>query len=165
MERRTKAVFTAQISAEEVGSDGLEYYIEASDGDNTAIFPPSAPEIPLSVIVCATDDRDAPKRPKSARAKGDTLTWSSGKGDAYWYRIYRSKDLGFTPGPASLLTYVDKGTTRFKDNGEGLDGSKLKGFWYYRVTAVDKWGNESPATRAVAMNQVKPRKETPNHKL
>jgi len=165
MERRIKAVFTAQLSAEEVGSDGLEYYIEASDGDNTAIFPPSAPEMPLSVIACATDDRDAPKRPKSARAKGDTLTWSSGKGDVYWYRIYRSEVPGFKPGPASVLTYVDKGTRKFKDNGEGFDGSKFKGSRYYRVTAVDKRGNESPATRAVAIDQVKSRKGTPKHKL
>jgi hypothetical protein len=47
------------------------------------------------------------------------------------------------------VTFIDAGTTRFRDNGEGFDGMRLKGDWYYRITAVDRLGNESTASGAV----------------
>jgi hypothetical protein len=40
----------------------------------------------------------------------------------------------------------------FIDNRENFDGSKLRGTWYYRITAVDRLGNESAAGHAVAVD-------------
>ncbi len=152
MERRTKAVFVAQIPAREIGSEGLEYYIGASDGDSVSVFPATAPEMPFSLVTYSVDDREPPKQPQTISVRRDTLTWSTSPGHVYWYRIYRSADENFMTGPATFVTYVEKGTTSFKDNGEGFDGSKLTGTWYYRVTAIDKADNESAPSPAMAVN-------------
>ncbi len=45
MTRRVRAIFTAQIPKRDVTASGLEYYVEASDGSNVALYPVSAPAI------------------------------------------------------------------------------------------------------------------------
>ena len=45
------------------------------------------------------------------------------------------------------MTYISAITNSFKDIGEGFDGAKLKGNWYYRVTAVDKAGFEGLSSK------------------
>ncbi|MCX6134280.1 MAG: carbohydrate-binding protein [Ignavibacteriales bacterium] len=149
MDRRTKAVFAAEIPGTDLTGKGVQYYIEASDGTNTAVYPPSSPAAPLSIAVSAASDSKWPLCPANIGLKERKLTWDSIGKDAFWYRIYRSNKPGFKAGPANLVTYVAAGTTGFKDNGEGFDGAALKGDWYYRVTAVSRSGVESPATPAV----------------
>ncbi len=150
MARRVKAVFTAQIPPREVGPNGLEYYIEASDGSNTGFFPVSAPVMPLSLVTYSSGRARVPASPESLSVSGQTLSWSVSPG-AFWYRIYRSNRSGFQPGPDTLLTYVAADTTSFRDNGLDFAGQKLTGTWYYRVTAVNKAGRESRATRAMGV--------------
>jgi len=148
MVRRTKAVFALRIPGKNVTPGGLEYYVEASDGDRKALYPPSGADMPLSVIVEGGKSGAGPGKVKLS-ADGGTLTWGTvGKG-AFWYKIYRSTDPSFSPGPENFLTYVESGTTKFRDNGEGWDGKNLSGVWYYRVTAVDREGNESEPRAAV----------------
>ena len=51
MTRRVKSVFAAAIPAAAMGGSSIEYYVEASDRDNVARFPASAPQQSLSLIV------------------------------------------------------------------------------------------------------------------
>jgi hypothetical protein len=149
MDRKVKAIFAAEIPAREVTQLGLEYYIEASDGTNSSLFPPSAPEVLLSVVTTSmTRPKELPS-PAAPGVKDQRLTWSSTSMEAFWYRIYRSNRPDFKAGPANFVTYVAAGTTGFKDNGEGFDGMALKGDWYYRVTAVSRFGIESPPSPAL----------------
>ena len=149
MIRRVKSVFVADIACQELSPTGLEYYIEASDGNNTAVFPASSPAMPLSLVATDSRDQTPPGRPGELAVKDQTLHWSPATGDVFSYRIYRGSNPDFSPGPATLLTYVDKSTTRFKDGAAGFDGQPLRGVWYYRVSAVDFAGNEGPAAPAV----------------
>jgi hypothetical protein len=157
MTRRVKAVFTAQIPAREISAGGLEYYVQASDGSNLALFPLSAPAIPLSLVACpssgwanTTDRANVPVSPDFLSASNQTLSWTPSLG-AFWYRIYRSDRPGFEPGPDTLLTYVASDTTSFRDNGLDFAGRNLTGPCYYRVTAVDKNDLESAPTKAAAL--------------
>jgi hypothetical protein len=152
MTRRVKAVFTAQILAREVTASGVEYYVEASDGSNVAVFPASAPAMPISLVTYTTGSASVPASPGLLSAKGQVLSWTTSP-RAFWYRIYRSDRAGFEAGPDTLLTYVAAGTTSFHDNGFDLAGRKLTGTWYYRVTAVDKNDRESAPTKAAAVTR------------
>jgi hypothetical protein len=151
MTRRVKAVFTAQIPARAVGASGLEYYVEASDGSNAALFPVSAPAMPISLVAYTTAGMvSVPASPTSLSSTDRVLSWPPSPG-AFWYRIYRSDHPGFEAGPDTLLTYVASDTTSFRDNGLDFAGRKLAGTWYYRVTAADKDDRESAPTKAAAV--------------
>ncbi len=154
MKRRVKAVFAVEIPANAITAAGLEYYVEADDGDNLAVYP-NAPlqltnwtQTPLSLVVWPARPH-TPAAPGDFRADGDAIAWSAPAGEVFWYRIYRSQQADFQPGPDTFLTYVAKGTTRFRDASEDFAGRKRQGAWYYRVTAVSKDDFESPPTAAV----------------
>jgi hypothetical protein len=150
MSRRVKAVFTAQVPSRDVGASGLEYYVEASDGSNVALFPVSAPAEPLSLVTFSAGRASVPTSPDSLSAHDQTLSWTPSPG-AFWYRIYRSDRSSVAPGPGTFLTYVAAGNTSFRDNGLDFAGRKLTGTCYYRVTAADKDDRESAPTRAVGV--------------
>lgn len=152
MERKTKAVFASGIPAATLRAKGVEYYIEASDGDNVAIFPPSSPVVTLSIVASPSTNRDSPASPSSVEAKDQKLSWRSAGGDIYWYRIYRSRQSDFKPGPATYVTFVAGTTTGFKDNGEGFDGTALKGDWFYSIGVMSRSGVESPSTPPVRIS-------------
>ena len=149
MVRKVKAIFAVAIPASELTTDGIEYYVEGSDGDNNAIYPVSAPGMPLSLVTYEVRGEKPPSKPRRVEAQEGMLRWTPAEGNVFWYRIYRSRRPDFQPGPANFVTYVQGGATNFRDSAEGFDGWRLKGRWYYRVTAMDKWGNESIATPAV----------------
>lgn len=117
MTRRVRSVFAAEIPGSEVTVAGLEYYIAATDGDNPAVFPPSAPALPLSLVVTAASGGTPPGRPGGLVVKDQTLQWNPGGGEVFVYRIYRGRQPDFAPGGATLVTYVDKDTTRFDWHG------------------------------------------------
>ena len=148
MTRRVKAVFTARIRARDVSANGLEYYVEASDGSNLARFPISAPAMPLSLVTCVTGSASGLASLNSLSSKDQTLSWSAYP-SAFWYRIYRGDRRRFRAGPDTALTYVASGTTTFRDNGLDFAGRKLTDASYYRLTAVDKDDRESAPTKAV----------------
>lgn len=148
MTRRVKAIFDAAIPARAVTDAGLEYFVEANDGDNTGVFPVSAPAQSWSMTVEAADKPSLAEEPVALHSRNKALEWPAAPG-AFIYRIYRSQGPDFTPGPENLLTYVAaESAPRFEDNGEDFAGRPLQGGWYYRVTAVDRNGCEgrpSPA--------------------
>lgn len=146
MTRRVRAIFVADIPGRQIAPASLEYYVWATDDDNQAVFPTSAPETPLSLVATNAGDSEAPGAIGRLEARGRSLQWSPADGDAFWYRIYRGDRPDFTPAAAALVTYVDKETTRFEDVAPGFEGMPLKGKMYYRVTAVDFAGNESPTS-------------------
>ena len=149
MRRRARAVFAAAIPPADMNSEGLEYFIEACDGDNTACFPPSAPGRTLSVIACQAENNATPAPPSNPGSSGQTLSWTSASGSVLSYRIYRASDSDFQPGPENFLTYVAKDTTTFTDNGLDFDSHPLQGTRFYRISAMDKAGNESMPTASV----------------
>ena len=151
MSRRVKATFIAQIPANVIGAEGIEYYISASDGDNQGVFPANAPEQPLSLV-----QENAPVHlnlisPKVLVA-GQALRWQPVKGACY-YQIYRSAQRDFVPGPQNSLTYLASGAAlSYTDNGFDFQGKPMNGNWYYWLRAVDRYGYESPASPAVVVN-------------
>jgi len=149
MDRKVKAIFAAEIPGREITDHGVEYYVEAGDGTNKGSFPATGAEQPLSLVACSATTGSAPKAPENCVVRSGSLTWEAGDKSVYWYRIYRSSEPNFKPGPATFVTFVAAGTTSFKDNGEGFDGVRLKGDWYYRVTSVSKVGTESKESQAI----------------
>ena len=148
MTRLVKAVFAAQLPGAALGATGLEYYIKASDGANTAVFPASAPAVPLSLVSYPAKMASAPPSPASLFVKDQTLSWMPCKG-AFWYRIYRSNHARFEPGADTFLTYVDKDTTTFRDNDFDYAGGKRTEPSYYRITAATKEDQESAPSAPV----------------
>ena len=152
MRRRVKAVFAAAIPAAEVGPAGMEYYVESSDGDNVARFPPDSPRMPLSLVSSPPSAGGRLLPPRNPRADEGAILWDPpAAGSVFWYRIYRGRQPNFPTGPDTLLTYVAKGAVRFTDNGFDLTGRKRAGAWYYRISALDKEGRESDPTPAVSI--------------
>ena len=80
MARRVKAVFTAETPSSVVGSSGLEYYIQASDSSNLALFPASAPAQPLSLVTCSAGRASVLASPGMLTATGQTLSWAPSHG-------------------------------------------------------------------------------------
>jgi hypothetical protein len=104
----------------------------------------SSPRIPLWPIWtsapdsgCSVDNLSpAPPAPLSGRVEDGRvfLAWTAGaESDLAAYRVYRGGSPGSPPTAANLV--VETRTTRF-DEPETAEG-------YYRVTAVDRHGNES----------------------
>ncbi len=148
MQRRTKAVFDGRIPAQEVTDRLIEYYIRASDGSNSAVFPATAPTVNLTTVVYTVQSK-TPRPPRNITADCRQLLWRAGDDTAHWYRIYRSKDADFEMSMATFLTYVGQDTTRFEDIGLDFDGRPLNGTWFYRITAVNRHGNESNPTGSI----------------
>lgn len=151
MERRTRAVFGARLNGSLMTKAGLEYFVQASDGDNSSHYPAAAPQRPLSVIASTTSDETAPAAPRNVRVAEQFIEWETPASDLFWQRIYRSRDKDFEPSAANMMTYVPKGINRFKDHGLDWNGQPLTGTWYYRITTQDKSDNESAATPPVAI--------------
>jgi len=78
----------------------------------------------------------------------NSIRWKATTG-AFWYRIYRGNKPDFKPGPENFVTYVTASMLSFIDGAPGFDGKPLSGNQFYRITAVDKTGNESVASESV----------------
>ncbi len=151
MERRTKAVFCGLIPPTEISPAGIEYYIRASDGTNSSVFPATADEVALTAVVYGTG-QEQPGRPGRISVEGRSINWQGHNDqEAHWYRIYRSNTSDFVPSAANFLSYVGGDTERFEDLGLDFKGRRLNGKWYYRVTAVCRQGHESQATESVSV--------------
>lgn len=155
MDRRVKATFTADIDSSPFEDTGIEYYVVVSDGKNSAVWPATGGEDKLNAVctVAASADCTAPLTPANVQAENGKLTWSAAADDVFQYRIYRSDQPSFTPNSATFVTYVEAGTTSFKDVNRGFDGKQLSDkTYYYRVTAVDRNMNESIPSAAVKVD-------------
>ena len=110
---------------------------KSNDPENPSV------EVPLSGIGVPPPDTTAPAAPRDlTTVPGDgqvTLTWSPNtEPDLSHYVIYRSITSGFTPTSSDSVGRVDKPDTTFTDTGL-INGMT----YYYRISAVDKVGNES----------------------
>jgi len=151
MNRRCRAIFAARIPARSVSTDGIEYQIVANAGGRKALYPVTAREISALITVETGVAAPKPSAPTSLTldADGKTLRWPAASGNVFWYRIYRSKDARFAPGRENFLTYVFKNTLTFTDREPDFEDRPLTGVYHYRVTAMDRLGNESRPTRPV----------------
>jgi len=102
------------------------------------------------VIAGYSLDNLAPGAPLSLVAVSDNfdvlLVWTpSGQNDEdlSHYKLYRSADPGFVPGPSTLLEEV--AATNY------AEVRVPQGLWYFRVTAVDIHGNEGPPSNVADM--------------
>jgi fibronectin type 3 domain-containing protein len=102
------------------------------------------------LIIVETDDVTAPAKPQSLTAvSGNTsisLSWSANtESDLDGYRIYRSEspDSGFSVIGSQALKLI-KGSIEYTDTS--LSNGKR---YYYVITSVDIYGNESEPTTAV----------------
>jgi hypothetical protein len=150
MTRKVKAVFTAVIPASTISSEGIQYYISATDGDNESVFPAGAPLQSFSLVQEKPVHLGVLSAP-TLTGNRHSIQWRAVHG-ANYYQIYRSQRNNFIPAPDNLLTYMaaDAALT-FTDNGMDLLGQPLKGTWYYRVTALDKNGYESKPSLVIAI--------------
>lgn len=154
MPRRCRAIFTARIPAAAMSGDGIEYQIAANVGGKKILYPVTAPELSALITVEAGTPVPPPSAPESLilDADGRTLRWAPTSGNVFWQRLYRSKDANFTPGRDTLLTYVYKNTFAFADCDPDFEDHPLTGAYYYRITALDRLGNESQPTAAVMVD-------------
>jgi len=149
MQRRSRAIFAVSLPPEYVTAQGIEYFVEASDGTNHARYPASSPGQPLSVVVEECERSLPPKVVDIVRRIGQDISWSPPEEEVFCFRIYRGTSPDFEVGPASYVTYVAGGTTHYTDTEEDFTGARLLGTWFYRVTAMDAKGFEGPPSRAV----------------
>lgn len=149
-EHKVRSTFTTQISAMNLSADEiLEYYIEVSDGKNTSIYPALAPQKNNTVVV--TNRQGQMLSRAQVEARDARLVWDLDP-QADMYRIYRSKNVEFDCTASTFVTFVAGSTKGFRDNGFNFDGTPLKGTYYYKVTAVDHFDNESEPSILVIIN-------------
>ncbi len=151
MTRRCKSIFAVTIPGAMIGSEGLEYYIIASDGAETGNYPVTAPSLCASIILDPASETHAPDKVTSLRQKEGGFAWNPVKG-AFWYRIYRSTSPDFQPGRANYVTYVAGDTKEFKDLEGDFVGKTLHGAYYYRITAMTEDGVEGAPSDPLRMN-------------
>lgn len=83
-------------------------------------------------------------------AAGQTIRWPAAAGKVHQYRIYRSTEEDFAPGPASYLTYVGANTTSFADLDNDFADAPKGGPYYYR--ASDRAGREGDPSSPCAIS-------------
>ena len=147
---RIRAAFAITIPAEEFSIQGMEYYITASDSRNVAMYPADAPARLHTIIVTGSGSNKLPS-PVIRLTAGNRLKWEKNP-DVDMYRIYRSKSSDFATDASSFITFVGGQTTSFYDNGIDLDGTPLKGTYFYRVTAVGSDDMESNASEILKID-------------
>jgi fibronectin type 3 domain-containing protein len=103
------------------------------------------------LVIESQADAVAPGAPFNLSLTGKTIAWHAAGGDCFVYRIYRSTIPNFSPSIASYLCFVAQDKTSFTDSENDYADEPKRGIYYYRVTAVDKAGNESPASKALAV--------------
>ena len=150
MSRRVKAIFWAQI-VPPAGAALIEWYAAVSDQDNTAYYPVSAPDNPMTTVILPCDDNKAPARPTALIVENKILRWQSRDKEVWGYLIYRSKLPDFAADPSTLVTYVSGDTRAYQDYPVDFEGQTLNGTYYYKIRAVDKAGNTSPPTGPVSI--------------
>ena len=155
MERRVKAVFTVEVSAR-IRPPAWNTMSRPATATTRPSTRPRRPRRRCRWSHGRWTSRMSPARPATSALDGHTLAWSAPPGEVFWYRIYRSQRRTSSPARTTFLTYVEKGTTRFRDASEDFAGEKREGPWYYRVTAVSKDDWESPPTAAVKDDRVPP---------
>lgn len=159
MEWRTKATYTANLGTEIFADTGIEYYLTVTDGSNTGVWPVTAGEYGLNATctVYGNPHRNTVLRaPEKIEEQDGKILWNGSGGDVFWYKIYRGSTPDFIPSAANFVTYVEKGTTSFTDIDTDFDGSRLSDKEsYYKITAVDRYLNESIPTLAVQVGAAK----------
>jgi hypothetical protein len=123
-----------------------EYFITISEGDRVARWPVSGTRTMITIPGPAPSVGSSP----AVRAVDGILEWTA-IDRADLYRIYRCDHPDFSPGPATLVTWVPASVLSFTDGAPGFSGKSLASTQYYKVTAVDANGNESPAGDPVSV--------------
>lgn len=152
MVRRTKAIFGVRLPGGALTSAGLEYYVQASDGANTGVWPMTGATLPASIVGEAVADVSAPSAPGNVSSTNKFVSWTPATGDVHEYRIYRSTSPSFSPSKANYLTYVANTTTGFHDLANDYGDAPKNGTYYYMVTAIDVTGNELITNPIVAIS-------------
>lgn len=147
---RVRSIFTVTIPSRQVPSNGIEYYIEVSDSRNKAVYPICAPE-QLHTVIVIENEEEKISTPIVKAVNGKRLQWEK-VSDANMYRIYRGRTSKFMADACSFVTFVGNNTTTFKDNGLSMDGTPLKGDYYYRIAAVNGNGIESNASKTIKIS-------------
>jgi hypothetical protein len=117
----------------------LETYIVTAHSSQAGIFVASEPAQGYSVDNLAPGTTGGFAGNETASPAGLQLSWTPNSASDLWkYDVYRGTDELFVPGPANLL-----GST----SGTGLhDGTWMKAsHYFYKLIAVDRHGNMSPA--------------------
>lgn len=149
MQQKVKGIFTADVLCLQTST--IEYYIAATDGKNTSLYPAQKGAY-LSVVVEQLANNFKPET-LIAGVKDKTITWVLQKiPPTSHYNIYRAKLKTATPSSATLLTYLPPEATMFKDNGFDWDGKALKGIYYYIITVADINGVEKKRSVSFAIN-------------
>jgi hypothetical protein len=149
MQRRVKAIFTADIPCSQPVI--MEYYIAATDGSNTAVFPAAAPTACNSFVVEHEGSKKQIAVPLLS-VHQQKLQWkNTGGQNDITYKIYRSALPACAPVAANYLTYLPAAMQEFTDNGVDFNNKPLQGKWYYRIAVVLQNGIEIPGRNVVVI--------------
>ena len=132
---------------------GLSYEVEYSYYV-TAMLGAGEEGIPTNLVSGQPFNNLSPQAPTALRATAHNISilgqleivldWGlSVESDLSFYRLYRSIEPDFSPGPANLLSVVSQ--PRFVDEDVNVGTA-----YYYRVTAVDRGGKESASSQLVS---------------
>jgi hypothetical protein len=134
----TTYAFLAETSRDSTGADpGLELYFVSAHGASGLDWWDSAPAEGYSV------DNLSPCTPQGAAAEfaGGTSLWihwnPNTEADLHHYAVFRGTSPDFVPDETNLLGTASD--TSFADDGFGYGGE-----YYYKISAWDVHGNESP---------------------
>jgi len=131
--------YTAATLYDSVASDdGMHYYFVSSGTEDPFIYWDSEPDSGYSV------DNLAPGAPLGLEGEqiftpeGMQLTWDDNEEpDLLGYRVYRGTSSGFVPGSGNLIASPSE-SELLDEDWQWEEG------YYYKVSAVDVHGNESP---------------------
>lgn len=150
MERQTDNIFGVRLTGRLITPDGLEYYVEGTDGKNTGVFPATAPELAAGLTVEENAGQEIPT--PCIRSGLGIPAWESVNGNVQWYRIYCGAEKDFKIGPQNYLTYVSRDTVSFRDANEKFSKWQTEQPWFYKVTAVDIDQRESLPSEAMTQS-------------
>ena len=108
---------------------------------NPNVFYQSSVDSGYSVDNIPTRPAEWPSAPRRTRKASRVHWFSNHETDLDVYRVYRGSTPGFIAGPATLIAVIPD--NQMMDAGGG-------GSTYYKVAALDRHGNEGPATSAAA---------------
>lgn len=138
---QSEYTYTAATLYDSTSADGAahEFMVAAHTGDSF-IYWVSEPDSGYSVDNLAPCAVSSVAGEQKHLPEGLEITWApNSEADLAGYRVYRGASEGFTPGPGNMLS--SSCDTLYFDGEWRYDSD-----YYYKITAVDIHGNESPVS-------------------
>jgi Carbohydrate binding module (family 6) len=148
LKRKKGAVFMGALPCPK--PDLMDYFLIATDGKNQSRYPEDD-SANSSLVVEAGAGRNK-NLILNVAMKHKTMNWMTPLPMRHGFiKVYRSQTKA-KPVAADYLTFLPINATRFTDNGFALDGSALKGTYFYWFSTITIDGVESALSTPLAID-------------